>query len=88
MYAGILNGKVILVENYKREYPPTLSGEKPITVECDSTITVGTKYDYNTGEFYDIVKPPVEPMSETEAMRIEDSLNLKYLVALAVLGLV
>ena len=66
MYAGILNSRVIALSDTHKEYPPTITGERITTVECDGSVELGMVYDPETGEFSEYVPPEPEPMPVQE----------------------
>lgn len=73
MYAAILNNIVIDVQEDYRDYPPTITGDEIITIECPDEVKIGDEYDSAMEEF---IVAPVEPlMCFSSGSDEEDSTN-------------
>lgn len=60
MYAAILNNMVIDIQEDYMNYPPTISGDEVITLECPDDVKIGDEYDAVTEEF---IIAPIGPFT-------------------------
>lgn len=77
-YAMICNNRVVEVlldQNTKPKWPPTVYGEQIIAVECDNTVERGMMYNPEAGTFAFPYTEANEPIIEDEEVSVNERLN-------------